>query len=381
MNKIISITKRRISISTIFFFYGFIFATWASRIPAIQSSLKLSEAALGGILFSMPLGSFLTLPFSGLLVSKIGSRKVVIFASLLYAIDLILVGNAASILQLSVTLFIFGSSGNMMNIAINTQAIALEELYGKKIISSFHGMWSSAGLCAALLGTYLTGHSFPVASHFLMIGLIVITGFILSYNYLLSDKIGKHKSGPLFQMPDKAFLNLGFIAFCSMMCQGAMFDWTGIYFKKVLHTDKSLIGIGYTAFMIAMASTRFITDWITNRIGFRTIIIACGVFTMAGLMITFFFPYIVPATIGIFMVGIGVSPVVPLVFSEAGKSRITSPGIAIAAVATMGFVGLMIGPPMIGFIAAATSLKISFLILSFIGLLVTVCALFIKRLK
>jgi MFS family permease len=373
-----SLLAIRISISLFFFFFGFIFATWASRIPDIQQHLNLSDAELGAILLAMPVGSFITLPFSGYLSSSMGSRQVIIISSIVYGCLLMLIGFSQNTWQLAFCLFLFGSAGNMMNIAINTQAIALEVLYKRTIISSFHGMWSIAGLVAASLGTYLIGKSFPVSSHFLLVTAISLISFLFSFSYLLHENRGPMEKRPIFTKPEKAFLGLGIIAFCSMICQGAMFDWSGVYFKKVITDKKEFIGIGYTAFMISMTFIRFLTDWINHKIGFKKIIAACGIFTTVGLLMAVFLPYLLPATIGMLFVGIGVSPAVPLVFSAAGKFKILSPAIAIAAVSSIGMIGLLIGPPMIGFIAGATNLKISFLVLSVFGIIISVTALRFK---
>ena len=254
----------------------------------------------------------------------------------------------------------------------------LEKLYKKTIISSFHGMWSIAGLAAASLGTYLIGKSFPVSSHFLLVASISLCSFLLCIPYLLTDTIRQQEKRPFFTRPDKAFLGLGLITFCSMICQGAMFDWSGVYFKKVVTDNPAYIGIGYTAFMVSMALVRFITDWLTLHMGFKKIIAWCGVFATVGLLVAVFFPYLLPATIGLFFVGVGVSPAVPMVFSVAGRSKVLSPPLAIAAVSSIGFIGLLIGPPMIGFIAGVTSLKISFLILSLFGMAITALALTVK---
>jgi MFS family permease len=377
--KPLSLAATRIRISLFFFFYGFTFATWASRIPNIQQKLNLSETALGAVLLAMPVGSFITLPFSGYFTSKFGSRRVVMFASLIYALLLSGIGFSTSVLQLAICLFLFGSAGNMMNIAINTQAIALEGLYKKTIISSFHGMWSVAGLVAASVGTYFIGRGFPVRYHFLLTTTMSFVVFVASFSHLLHEHIKKQEKRPFFTKPDKAFIGLGLIAFCSMICQGAMFDWSGVYFKKVVTNNPSYIGIGYTAFMISMTTIRFVTDWLTYRTGFKTIIAWCGVCTFSGLLIAVFFPHLVPATLGLLLVGMGVSPTVPLVFSAAGKSKKLPPAVAIAAVSSIGFIGLLIGPPMIGFIAGVTSLKISFFILAFFGVVITLMALFHKK--
>ena len=374
-----SLRARRISISLCFFLFGFIFASWASRIPAIQQQLHLSEAGLGAVLLSMPIGSFIALPFSGYFSSKFGSRKVTIIATFIYSCLLIAIGFSQNTFQLTTCLFLFGAAGNIVNIAINTQALALEALYKKTIISSFHGMWSIAGLAAASLGTYFIAKAFPVPYHFLLIAVISLLSFLLCSPYLLHENIKPQEKRPLFTKPDKALWGLGIIAFCSMICQGAMFDWSGVYFKKVVIARREFIGFGYTAFMISMTTIRFITDWINHHIGFKKIMVLCGISTTSGLLIAVLFPFVWPAIIGMFLVGIGVSPAIPLVFSAAGKFKILSPPVAIAAVSSIGMIGLLIGPPLIGFIAGLTSLRISFLILSFFGIAISVTAIIAKK--
>lgn len=374
-----SLRARRISISLLFFFFGFTFASWASRIPAIQQQLHLSEAGLGAVLLSMPVGSFIALPFSGYLSSKFGSRIVTIISTFIYSCLLAAIGYSQNSFQLTTCLFLFGAAGNIVNIAINTQALALETLYKKTIISSFHGMWSVAGLVAASLGTYFIARSFPVPSHFLLIAIISLVCFLLCAPYLINENLKPLEKRPFFTKPDKALIGLGIIGFCSMICQGAMFDWSGVYFKKVVTAQKAFIGFGYTAFMISMTFIRFITDWVTHRIGFKKIMVLCGISTTAGLLIAVCFPFVLPATIGMFLVGMGVSPAIPLVFSAAGKFKILPPPVAIAAVSSIVMIGLLIGPPFIGFIAGLTSLKISFLILSFFGIAISITALFLKK--
>lgn len=371
-----SLKASRISISTLFFFFGFIFATWASRIPAIQQQLNLSETALGAVLLAMPVGSFIALPFSGYLSSKFGSRIVAIISSLMYALLLITIAASQNIFQLTVCLFLFGAAGNIVNIAINTQALALEVLYKRTIISSFHGMWSVAGLVAASLGTYFIGRSFPVPYHFTLIAITSIVAIIVAIPYLIHDKKKAHEKRPFLMKPDKALFGLGIIGFCAMICQGAMFDWSGVYFKKVIQAPKAYIGFGYTAFMISMTFIRFITDWVNHHIGFKKIMILCGISATLGLLTTVIFPFVLPSTIGMFMVGIGVSPAIPLVFSAAGKFKTLPPPVAIAAVSSILMIGLLIGPPFIGFVAGLTSLKISFLILSLFGMAIVATALF-----
>jgi MFS family permease len=182
-----NLTTSRISISLYFFFFGFTFASWASRIPDIQQQLHLTETTLGAVLLAMPLGSFLTIPFSGYFSARYGSQNICIIAATIYTILLVLIGYAPNVLVLTICMFFFGSAGNMTNIAINTQALALEKFYGKIIISSFHGMWSVAGLGAAALGTYLIGKAFPVSLHFLISASIALLCFITGRSWLVKE--------------------------------------------------------------------------------------------------------------------------------------------------------------------------------------------------
>jgi MFS family permease len=179
-------------------------------------------------------------------------------------------------------------------------------------------------------------------------------------------------------MPDKSLLNLGLIAFCSMICEGTMFDWSGVYFKKVVMADKNWIGAGYTAFMCTMAIGRFIADWFTTKFGVQKTLQLSGVLIASGLLVSVFFPYLIPSILGFFLVGFGVSSVVPLVYGTAGKSKRMSAGVAIAAVSTIGFFGFLLGPPLIGIIAGFFSLRVSFVVIAAMGLTVSLMATFKK---
>lgn len=362
----------RIAVGTLFFLLGLCFASWASRIPDIQQKLHLSEAGLGAVLFALPVGSMVSLPFSGLLVSRAGSRKIALIAAILYAIVLVSVGLSFTVYYLVVSLFAFGFAGNMMNIAVNTQAVSVEALYSKSIMASFHGLWSLAGFTGAAVGTFMIGAGINPFHHFIVILILVIIGVISSSRYIIRDAAGSHPDQPLFARPDKTLLNLGIIAFCSMVCEGAMFDWSGVYFRKIVMAEKAWIGAGYTAFMGTMASGRFVADWFTSRFGFKRTLQVSGSLTTAGLLIAVLFPHLLTAIIGFLLVGAGVSSVVPLIYGAAGRSKTLSPGVALAAVSTIGFLGFLIGPPLIGLVAAVSSLRISFTIIAIMGLFVVI---------
>jgi MFS family permease len=371
-NDVVIFRLNRIAVSAIFFMHGLCFASWASRIPSIQDNLKLSSSALGTVLFALPFGFFLSLPFAGWLVGKLRSKRVVVLSSIFYGLSLVSIGVAADMISLFVCLFSFGFFANLLNISINTQAVAVEASYKKKIMASFHGTWSLAGFVGAALGTWMIGNAFAPLQHYMFICITFLVVNIVCASYLVNKDEASGEKRPLFAMPDKPLISLGVIAFCSMMVEGAMFDWSGMYFIKVVQVAPEYTGVGYTVFMIAMASMRFLADSLSGRFGLKRILQTSGVLATVGLLLAVLFPELIPSLIGFFLIGMGVSAVVPMVYSAAGKSKSLSPGIALTAVSSMGFIGLLIGPPIIGFIAQATTLRVSFLTISIMSLAVVV---------
>ncbi|WP_231590760.1 MFS transporter [Hymenobacter terrenus] len=360
---------------TLFFLLGLCFATWASRIPSVQQRMGISEAGLGGVLLAIPLGQLLSLPLAGWLVAKQGSRKVVLWGVLLYATALLALGWARNLYQLLPCLALFGIGGNLTNISVNTQAVGVERLYKHKpIMASFHGLWSLAGFVAAAVGTFMIGHAVTPGVHFLLITLLIMAGLAVSAGYIVREDSNTDPNQPIFVKPDKELLGLGAIAFCALICEGAMFDWSGIYFKKVIQADKDWVGAGYTAFMSTMALGRFGADWLAGRLGARRVIQLSGLLTAVGLLLAVLLPTLGTALLGFLLVGFGTSSVVPLVYSAAGKSTRMSAGMALASVSTVGFLGFLLGPPVIGMVAGATSLRVSFALIALMGLCVSAVA-------
>ncbi|MFI5124769.1 MAG: MFS transporter [Chitinophagales bacterium] len=361
----------RIAVSCFFFLAGLCFASWASRIPAIQSSLKLNNAALGGVLFCLPIGLLTSLPIAGFLVAKYGSRIIVMLAAVSYAVTLPALGFAHSVTQLMITLFVFGFGGNLLNISINTQAVGTEGLYSKPIMASFHGIWSTAGFTGAAVGAGMVRFGIIPGYHFLCItGLSFLILLVFSRSLVPRDPKSDERL-PIFARPDKSLLNLGLIAFCSMLCEGTMFDWSGIYFEHVVQPGRAWVTVGFTAFMSTMATGRFVGDWVAFKLGMKRMLQLSGICTASGLLLAVCFPWFIPATIGFLLVGAGVSSVIPMIYSAAGRSKQMSPGVAIAAVSTVGYLGFLFGPPFIGFIAQASSLRVSLALIAVMGLLIT----------
>jgi MFS family permease len=359
--------RYRIATSVFFFIAGLTFATWASRIPAIQAKLHLSDGALGGVLFALPAGLMLSLPLSGWLVSKYGSRPMMIAGALFYPAILLLLASSPSVFQLTISLFAFGVMGNLINIAMNTQAVGVESLYGRSVMASFHGLWSLAGFSGALIGGFFVSQGISPLIHFSIIAALAVILVLLFFKNSLPHDTGNNQPQKLFVKPDRKILLLGLIAFCTLLCEGAMADWSGVYFKKIVEAPASMITLGYVAFTAMMATGRFLGDWLVTKLGVKSMLQVSGTMITSGLLLSVLFPFLITATIGFLLVGFGVSSVVPIVYGLAGKSKTMSPGTALASVSTIGFLGFLIGPPVIGFIAQAVSLRWSFTLIGILG--------------
>ena len=367
----------RLAVGALFFMAGLCFSSWASRIATVQQTMGLTDAALGAVLFSLPVGLICSLPFSGWIITKIGSKSLLLWAILVYGIALISLGLAQNIFQLIICLVCYGFASNAVNISVNTQAVATEKLYGKPIMASFHGLWSLAGFTGAAIGTFMIAKKIAPLHHFIIIFGLLVVGVLVFSRYLHDDRNGKIEVAVSTSITERLrlmipLLTLGSIAFCSLVCEGAMFDWSVIYFKKVVAVPIAIQGAGFTAFMLTMAGGRFVADFFAHRYGLKRTLQISGALTTTGLLIAVIFPYFYTAIGGFLLVGAGVSSVVPMIYSSAGKSKTMSPGVALAAVSTIGFVGFLVGPPVIGFIAGLATLRASFLFVGFMGLSVFV---------
>ncbi|WNM18690.1 MFS transporter [Flavobacterium capsici] len=360
---------------------GFCFATWASRIPDIKSMLLLSEAGLGTLLFALPAGQLSAMPFSGRTVTKYGSRKVLLIAILLYSFCLTLLGLAGAQWQLAIGLYIFGVCGNFCNIAVNTQGVHTQQLFDKPIMGSFHGSWSLAGFCGALVSLIVMSFGLTPYQHFLVAFGIVALIVLTNYKFIVATKVKKQENKESYSFrknPDTTLIWLGAIAFCCMASEGIMFDWSGVYFREIVKVPGALVVLGYTSFMISMASGRFLSDILVRKYGVKRVLITSGIVISTGLYMAVLFPYIVPCTVAFMLVGFGVSNVIPTVISIAGNNANVPTGIALTIVSSISFLGFLIGPPLIGFIAELTSLKYSFAIIGVFGVFISVL---VSRLK
>lgn len=373
------LNRVRWAVSVFYFGLGLCFSTWASRIPDIKTALQLGSGDLGLILFALPIGQLLVMPFSGKLVTRFGSHRVLIIALMFYAISLTNIGLATNSWQLAMALILFGMFGNVCNIALNTQGVYAEVLFKKTIMGSFHGTWSFAGFTGALVGLGMLALQLSPYIHFLIVTGIVF--FIMFFNFKFLIKAKETlitPKGKLFAKPDKELIWFGVIGFCCMASEGVMFDWSGVYFKDVVKAPGALVILGYTSFMIMMASGRFLSDGLINKFGKKSVLQISGIMISIGLFTSVFFPFLIPSTLAFMIVGLGVSSVVPTLYSLAGKNKTVPPGEALTIVSSVSFLGFLLGPPVIGYIAELSSLRLSF---AFIGIFGFMIALMVSRIK
>jgi len=361
--------KQRIALSVYFFLSGICFASWASRIPTIKTFFDLNEAELGTILIAMPVSSLIGLPISGWLVSKFDSRIPLIFAFVFFSLSLAMIGFATTTLGLVLSISSFAFCLRILNISINTQSISLQKKFEKRVVGAFHGLWSTGGLFGVLVSTVMVKFEVPIHMHLLGIGVFAIVVALVTFKFTLKNDKAPSGNKLIISKPDPYIMCLGIIVFFAAICEGGMFDWSGVYFKEVLKED--VFTYGYLMFMTTMALSRFFSDKLVTRIGVLKTYVLSGSLIVVGISMAVFFPEFWSALFGFFLVGFGTAAFFPLTMSLAGNSTKYSPGMAISIITTYAIIGMLIGPPLIGYLAHAFGLKNAF------GLFIAIGVMFI----
>jgi len=370
--------KQRISLSIFFLLSGFCFSTWASRIPTIKTIYDFNEAQLGNLLLTLPVSSLMGLPLSGWLVAKFDSRKPLLSSFIILNIALAMIGISQSILMLIVAVFLFSFCMRILNIAMNTQSISVQRSFVRKIIGSFHGLWSLGGLIGVILSTFMVKWNISLQSHLLIAASFSLVVGCVSYPFLLKSDRSPTGNKLIFGKPDKQIMLLGILVFFAAVCEGGIFDWSGVYFKEVVKEE--LFTLGYLIFVLFMALSRFFSDILIERLGMKRMYVISSSFISIGILSLIVFPYFWSSIIALSITGLGVAAIFPMTFMLAGDSKKYSAGMAISIVATYAIVGMLVGPPIIGYIAHAFNLKVAFVVFLISGLmLIPVSQLFFKH--
>lgn len=371
--------RARFAVAAIFAINGMLLAQWIARIPDVKAALALNESLLGSALLFMGAGALVAQITAGWLIGLIGSRKVTIGAALLFCLAAYLPGWAASLPTLMGALFLFGAFNGGLDVAMNAQAALVEAAYKRPIMSSFHGLWSVGGLVGAAIGGLAAAQGIPVLWHLGSAGSIAFLLMALAARGLVTDQGSQRGSSPAFALPTRALIPMGVIAFAVLFSEGAVADWSAIYLRDTLNSTPAIGAAGYALFALFMAAGRLTGDWLTTRFGAVTLVRGGGLIVTAGILciLSATTPWLAIAGFG--LIGAGVACTFPLILSAAAQTPGVLPGTAIAAMATAGYSGFLVGAPLIGLIAEWLSLRTALALVGVLGLLTALLAQAMRR--
>lgn len=351
-----NLRPNRWAVTAIFFINGAVLANWVPRIPDVKEKLALSEAELGVALLGVAAGALLSMPIAGSLVARVGSKPVVIFSSLVYCASLPLPAFAPNLLGLTLCLFWIGAANGALDVAMNTQGVAIERAYGRPVFSSFHAAFSFGGLGGALAGGTLATFGVKPAYHLLAAAVATWILALAVSRWLLPDRANSQSGRLTFARPSKRLVVLGVIAFCALLGEGAVADWSAVYLRDSLGASPGVGAMGFAAFSLAMALGRLWGDKLRTLLGPVRLVRWGGVLAAGGLGLGILVGDPVAAVVGFGLVGAGFAGVIPVVLNAAGTMHEIPAAPAIATASTIGYFGFLAGPPLIGFAAGLVTL-------------------------
>lgn len=396
-NNHVAYSKEHIRFAVLSFFLaqGLCFSSWASRIPDIKEIFTVNDALYWGIvLFMIPVGKFVAIPLAGYLVSKLGSRIMVQISIMGYALSLFAIGTALNIYMLGVFLFCFGVFWNLCDISLNTQGIGIERLYGRTIMASFHGGWSLAACLGALIGFIMIVSDVTPFWHFTLIAALILLLTMVSSRYLQDDVStaeaveDKSEKWQYIKRPEMLLIKLGLVGLFALVVESAMFDWSGVYFESVLQVPKSL-QIGFLVFMVMMTVGRFLANYAYRIWGKQRVLQLSGAFIFIG----FFTSALLGSTVdsmalkvivnsfGFMLVGLGISSMVPTIYSLVGAKSKTPVGIALTILSSISFIGSLVAPLLIGAISQAFNMEYAYMVVGLLGLCILLMTTFSKAFR
>ena len=347
--------EARVALTFVFLADGVMVGSWASRIPAVKDGLGLTTSQLGVALFAMSLGALVSMPLAGWLDERVGSARIALVALLGGGSSLWLAGVAGSLGALVGALALFGAGFGAVNVAGNAQGIALERAYGRSILSSFHAAFSAGGLIGAAAGGLAAARGVEPPAHFAAVAVTLALVAFGAGRLLPRADVGCETFALV--RPPRALLLLGCAAFFTLLAEGAAADWSAVYLRGSLGSTAAFAALGYTAFSLAMVASRLAGDRLDETIGPAALAGGGGVVSAVGLAAALAIGTTPAALVGFAAMGAGLGVMVPVIFRTAGTTPGVTPGIGIAAVSTIGFLGFLAGPPAIGIAADVIGLR------------------------
>jgi len=371
--------RARLAVATIFCLNGLTLANWIARIPDVKQQLGLNDQRLGLVLLCLAAGALVSQPIVGWLIGRVGSRRMTSVMLIGFCLSVVLPGLATNMLALMGALFVVGACNGGLDVAMNAQAALVEQRYARPIMSSFHGLWSVGGLLGAALGGLIATQGVAVRAHLLGVAVIAVIIAVFATRWLVVDDQQQHAAGATFALPPRALALLGLIAFGVLFCEGAIADWSAVYLRESLHSSPALAAAGFAVFSLLMAAGRLTGDALALRFGPAALVRGGGALVTLGIGLAIVSDVPLIAIIGFGLVGAGLACSFPLILSAAARTPGVAANTAIAAMATVGYTGFLVGPPLIGTVAEAVTLRGALGLLGLVGVLVAVFGWAVER--
>lgn len=338
---------------------GVLAGTWGAHIPSVKARYALSEATLSLVLLAAAIGAVSSLFISGRIVGRLGARMSAALSALLMCLLLGLVLEYSSLAALLPAMVLLGAAMSVFDVSINTEGSVLESLSGRAVMSNLHGMFSVGGMTGAAIVASMLGAG--VAARWQLIGVsavVAVVGVIAARGMLATHtgQPGDEEKMAHFAWPRGLLLIIGLLIFAGMTAEGVMVDWCVLYLKQDVGLPQAQAAVGYAVFSAAMAASRFAGDWLRNRYSERALLRTGATLAAVSMVVVLLSANATVALIGFALVGIGLAPVAPILFNAATRVPGVSRAAAIASVTSVGYGGFMVGPPLIGSIASASSL-------------------------
>ena len=373
-----SIDAARWAISTVFLLNGAGIGLWAAHVPTVQARMGIDTGMLSMVLLTVAAGALLAMPLMGGLTGRWGTRRMVLLSGFAFAAMTPLIMGAPSLPLLFIAAFLFGVSNGALDVAMNANASEVETARGLPTMSSFHGFFSLGGLFGAGIGGLLVGQGLGHGQGALMVGVVTAVVLALSAPRVMGFA-ATHGAGSHFSLPRGAALGLGLLALLCFAVEGALVDWSALLMQERTGATPASAALGFSAFSIAMAACRFAGDRLIVRFGALRIMVVGGLAMFAGLALAVASTHFVLSAVGFALVGLGAANVVPLLFGAAARIPGMSAGNGVAAVATLGYGGLLLAPPVLGWVAMHSSIMVALGGLSLSGLVIALSARVIRR--
>src|SRR5215470_4806365 len=358
-------TARR-AVSICFLLNGLVLASWLPHIPELKSRLALSDGRLGFLLLAMAVGAVAALPTAGWLIARFGSGAVTTVSAVALSLAVTLPVVSPGVAASAAALAVLGICNAVLDVAMNAQGVLVEESYGRPIMSSFHALFSLGCLLGAGGASLAMAAGLSAITHLALVALLGVAAIALAAAHLVPTQRSPGPTRVGFATPPVAFL--GLLAFCALLAEGAMGDWSAVYLRDSLGTSAAIAAMGFAAFSLAMALGRLVGDALARRLGGARLLRVSGSLAAVGLSIALVVGQPGIALLGFGLVGLGLANLIPVIFSAAGRTGART-GTAIAAVATAGYLGYLAGPPLIGLAADAAGLPTA------LGIVCAACAL------